>query len=229
MKMTSIDFDYWYCGEGDDDGLHCGHCVSEADGIASNRRPTTFIARSIVTQEHVLRKIPSGTPIYVAESHASILQLIVDLKVDVNELEIWNVDHHSDDLDSILGRMSPIPGMLTDCATWASVIQDMGATYRWIVDYGEKGAYEFLPDDPNVVFVCKSTVCLHRTGDRPWHKFLRDLKDRAADSDLRFIGHRAEELRRRHLMHLWRRGVEVRGNGSTKSAEISGRHMQKAI
>ncbi len=229
MKMTSIDFDYWYCGEDNDDNLHCGYCANEVDGLPSNRRPTTFTAYPILTQDHVLRKIPSGTPIYVAESHASILQLIVDLKVDVNDLEIWNVDHHSDDLDGILGRMSPIPGMLIDCSTWASVIQDMGATYRWIVDYGKKGAYEFLPDDPDVVFVCKSTVCLHRTGDRPWHKFLRDLKDRAADGDLRFIGHRALELRKRHLMHLWRKGAEVSEDGPAKSAEISGRHMQKAI
>lgn len=232
MKMTSIDYDYWYCAEGYDS--HCGYCAGHGtDGLSI--RPVDFTACPMITEDDVLRTIPIGTPIWIAESHASIADLIWSMKIDVRELCIWNVDHHADDVNYHTSGEESGPHTLTvnctECGTWADKLQNMGATYRWIVtdDDSSKTGNEFLPNDPDAVFVCKSTVCLHRSGDRPWHKFLRDLRSRAANNELRFMGHRAVELQKRHLAHL-RTVTKVRRgtDGFAESATAGGRYMQEA-
>jgi len=223
MKLTSIDFDYWYCAEGYDLGWkgeidsHCGYCARYHSRGLKNR-PIEFIACPMITEEDVLRTIRIGTPIYVAESHASITDLILELEIEVSGLFIWNVDHHADDVNyhPDVGyngnhlKPEPLTMHCTECGTWADKLQDLGATYSWIVAdcLGKGPSYEFLPYNPDVVFVCKSTVCLHRSGNRPWHTFLSNLGKRAFDGKLKFIGHRAKELRRQHELHLRRRNAE---------------------
>lgn len=233
MKVLSIDFDYWFNAIGAESwveaclphpssemDIHCGFCKDEdSEWFSRGFRPSTLDCDPKVSTERVLKSIGGRVPVYVAESHASIVE-VIDRHLTLfgttyDDVEVNNIDHHSDDVNWLSDDD-------INCGSWAYVLQERGITYRWIND-SIKDLEWFLSMRPDVVFVCKSTCCLHRSGDKQWLKFLVDLDSIAEDRRLMFMGHRSYELRKRYWHYLWRRGV------SAKNSSIIGIHPGEAV
>lgn len=182
IHVLSIDFDYWYLGDGNPD-YHCGYCehgdefsravgttdIKRPDPLSIEQRPERDIGRRMV-----IRRVAPKTPIYVTECHAAITDRLVKLREENPDAHVcvWNIDEHED-----VWGYSSAPD-ICHCGGWVDFSGEKGwlDEYWWVTDYQHLLQ---LPEDPKEVFVCLSSPYTSENGDRPFITFVRNLERRS--------------------------------------------------
>jgi hypothetical protein len=208
IHVLSIDFDYWYIGDGDP-GNHCGFCgtgnedgsegIGRPDKLSIGRRPTRTIDYRMV-----FRRIKEGVPIHVTECHAQIIDILTEIR-DRNpdaHICVWNIDEHED----IWGYSSTPP--CCHCGSWVDFCgeKELLDEYWWVTD--RQHLWQ-MPERPQAVFLCLSSPYTSEDGDKPFITFIRNLEKRSG-MRANVFGHASEwigealDQRRDHEMQvLW--------------------------
>lgn len=174
-KILSIDWDYITgdCAKYDINYFHphCGFCK---DKTISNRRGKSDKLDVMweEKEERILKLKISNAPIFVAECHANILDLLNYCETPI----IYDFDSHCDKYDDL---------PFVHCGNWIYHLTKIGGeVYYRPRKIGSIGA----------IFICHSSPWTPRSMDENFFRFIKKISKKTK-SEIKFIGHRKVSLR----------------------------------
>jgi len=172
-KILSIDWDYVTGDCSVDSDGHCGFCYNKEE----YRKVTISPERSWRRRYKILKdiKIKKGVPIYVAECHASIMEIIRD-----DAYTVFDFDYHYDNYISYLDTLH--------CGNWIKFLNNNGG-----IVYCEPERDDVY--NLSSIFICKSSPWTPVKMDRWFFMLILDIASKSLMAPT-FIGHKAKELER---------------------------------
>ncbi|MGW8177509.1 MAG: hypothetical protein ACWGQW_01765 [bacterium] len=177
-RILSIDWDYVTgdCAEDDEDGPHphCGFCKNK--DIARRRGKKEHLDTIWEEKEEKLLKLRvyKGTPIFVAECHANIMDVVYNHFDDVPD--VFDYDSHRDKYDQ-----EPY----IHCGNWIHHLERMGGR----VDARPRNIKKV-----GAIFICRSSPWTPRCMDDQFYQFVQKMAEKTG-TEPQFIGHRMVSMR----------------------------------
>jgi len=168
-KILSIDWDYVTgdCGISSDG--HCGFCYDKEEFRKVKLSPEVRWRSRYKKLKNL--SIKEGTPLYVAECHASIMEIIQH-----NAYTVFDFDYHYDNYTCYIDELH--------CGNWIKFLNRNG------------GRVICCPDDIenlNSIFICKSSPWTPKKMDRWFFMLVLDIASKCLMAP-NFIGHKGKEL-----------------------------------
>lgn len=161
---------------------HCGFCASEKIGGRGTEDRLSSQWRNYMDRLLEI-KMRRDVPVFVAECHASIMDLLPLCKGFPNVIDF---DSHYDSYDS---------NPFIHCGNWIYHLKKLSGNYNCIesqpIRVGGFGA----------VFICKSSPWTPESMDSNFMYLIRNICKRTRTSPL-FIGHRAKNIRKEYEKYL---------------------------
>jgi len=177
-KLLSIDWDY-VTGDCsiDQPGCrhpHCGFCEYIKTSRIRGAKNKFDIVWGDEKRDKLLKlKVNKGTPIYVAECHANIMDLIKQYKCP---LEVYDYDTHYDSYDE---------DFRVHCGNWIYHLELLG---------GKVNCKPSTIDKVDAIFICHSSPWTPRCMDEAFFEFIVKMTKKTK-MEAQFIGHRQVSLR----------------------------------
>ena len=170
-NILSIDWDYVTgdCSMGNDG--HCGFCYNKEEYRKVKISPERYWRSRYSKLKKI--KIKEGIPIYVAECHASIMEVIKN-----DAYTVFDFDYHYDDYICYLNTLH--------CGNWIKFLNNNG------------GKVICKPNDVyslSSIFICKSSPWTPKKMDSWFNTLILHIASKSLMAPI-FIGHKANELER---------------------------------